>query len=144
MSVAERWERMSRATWSADAPRDRSSNTGMSRRCNSVNAFCTLSTHSTDRFAAFSNRSVSARSDAGQPRYRTDFRSVRIADCGLRIGLAIGPNEVTVAVRIDLDARRAVGAVDEAAIRRAAMRRVEGDRREPVAVVRFPLVELAV
>jgi len=68
MSVAARWFRISRAHWSAAAPRDRSNSTGMSRRCSSFSAYGTFSAHTTDTFAALSSRSVSARSGAGQPR----------------------------------------------------------------------------
>src|SRR6185503_5556859 len=55
-----------------------------------------------------------------------------------------GGGEVPVAREIDFEARAAVAAVDQAAVGGAAMLRVESHRREPFAVVGFPLVGLAV
>ena len=68
ISVEARWVRISRAICSAAAPRERSSSTGMLRRCSSVSAKLALSPHTTATSTAPSCFSVSARSGAGQPR----------------------------------------------------------------------------
>src|SRR5262245_48520296 len=58
--------------------------------------------------------------------------------------MSTGCRPGAVAFGVEFHARRSVGAVNQAAIGRAAAQRVEGDHREPVAVVGFPLVRLAV
>src|SRR4051794_36501978 len=53
-------------------------------------------------------------------------------------------HELSGAFGIHLEPGLAVGAVDQAAVRRAAVRRVEGDRREAIALVGFPFVHATV
>src|SRR5262249_40420995 len=53
-------------------------------------------------------------------------------------------NEVTVTGAVDFETGVADGAVNQSAIGFAAMLGVEGDRGQPIAVIGFPLVDLAV
>src|SRR5262245_6470551 len=72
-----------------------------------------------------------------------DFRIEASMPDRWRPGLADG-DEAAAAGGVHLDAHRAVRAIDQPPVGRAAMRRVECDGREAIAGVDFPLVHAAV
>src|SRR6266550_1923646 len=142
MVVEARCVRISRALCSAAAPRDRSSSTGMSRRCSSPSADATVSAHTTETSAVPSIFSVSDRSCGGHPRYNTDFTGRGLL-WGSWSGL-IRRHEMAVTPDVHLDAGGAIRFVDQPAVGGAAMLRIESDRRQASAVVGFPGIWLAV
>src|SRR6186713_159729 len=59
-------------------------------------------------------------------------------------GRLTGRSEVAGAGGIELEARSAIGTVGQTPVSGPAVKGVEGDRCQPIAVVGFPLVDLAV
>src|SRR6266545_8000589 len=113
----------------------------MSRRCNSPSASGTVSAHTTDTSAMPSAFSVSCRSCGGHPRYRTDFIDRLFRWSSTRPGCG---NEMAVALDVHFDPGGAVRPVDQPPVGNASVLGVERDRRQAIAVVGFPLVDLAI